>query len=309
MVLLIHQQTELLVQHCGLRGMVHLRRGLRQGCGLAPILWAIYSGWLLQHLDQDSVVNVRDTNTTYADDFLFAWLIRSGRDMENVYQAMKHILSGLCRRGLELSMGKTVAIIKLHGPQAVACLRRYQGDNPEGEGQCLKFVIDGLPKYVKVVTQHVYLGVVIGFGKFEQQTFAHRLHLAKQTYSRLKSVLKCSTVPIRLRLQLWRGTVLPTLLHGLDCVGLPAPEAATLMTHFFRQTRTIAKSYSQFTHETNVAFARRLQLPNPVEMLIQAVQRREAYDGPPGGHPTSMRSQSGSTPVFGQVKSRPNGGS
>ena len=164
------------------------------------MLWAIYSGWLLKALDQDAVLHIRDCNTTYADDFLFSWLIRTGRDLENVYQAMKHVLSGLCSRGLELSMSKTVAILKLHGPQAEACLRRYQVDNPDGEGNCLKFVIAGEPKYIRVVTQHVYLRVIVSFGKFEQQTFAHRLQLAQQTHGRLKSVLKCSTVPMKLRL-------------------------------------------------------------------------------------------------------------
>ena len=68
------------------------------------MLWAIYSGWLLKALDQDAVLHIRDCNTTYADDFLFSWLIRTGRDLENVYQAMKHVLSGLCSRGLELNM-------------------------------------------------------------------------------------------------------------------------------------------------------------------------------------------------------------
>ena len=121
LVIMIHQQTKLLVQHCGLSELVPLRRGLRQGCGLAPVLWAIYSGWLLKALDRDVVLNIRDSNTTYADDF------RTGRDLENVYQAMKHVLSVLCSRGLELSMSKSVAILKLHGrwqvPQVHECRR------------------------------------------------------------------------------------------------------------------------------------------------------------------------------------------
>ena len=295
LVIMIHQQTKLLVQHCGLSELVPLRRGLRQGCGLAPVLWAIYSGWLLKALDRDIVLNIRDSNTTYADDFLFSWLIRTGRDLENVYQAMKHVLSVLYSRGLELSMSKTVAILKLHGPQAESCLRRYQVDNPDGDGKCLKFMIAGEPKYIKVVTQHVYLGVIVSFGKFEQQTFAHRLQLAKQSHGRLKSVLKCSAIPRQLRLQLWRCTVIPTLLHGLDCSGLPTVEASTLMTQYFKQARMIAKSYSQFTHETNLEFARRLQLPNPITMLVQALQRRASYDWSAGALPAD-RSLSDSPP-------------
>ncbi|CAE7564693.1 unnamed protein product [Symbiodinium sp. CCMP2592] len=232
--------------------LVRLHRGLRQGCGLAPVLWAIYSGWVLRALDREPAIDITDCNTTYADDFLYAWIIRSGKELENVYQAMKQILVGLCQKGLELSMSKTVAILKLHGPQAAACLRRYQVDNPHGEGQCLKFMIAGEPKYIKIVTQHIYLGVIVSFGKFEQQTFEHRL-----------------------RLRLWQGTVLPTLLHGLDCTGLTAATASTLLAFFFKHARSVAKSHSQFTHETNMDFAKRLRLTNPIASLLQAIHREE----------------------------------
>ena len=44
-ILLIHEQARLKLSHCGQERQVVLRRGLRQGCGLAPILWALYSGW------------------------------------------------------------------------------------------------------------------------------------------------------------------------------------------------------------------------------------------------------------------------
>ena len=57
------------------------------------------------------------------------------------------------------------------------------------------------------------------------------------------------------------------------------------MTQFFKQARMIAESYSQFTHETNTDFVKRLCLPNPIEMLMQALQRRESYDWSTGAAP------------------------
>ena len=161
LIILIHHQTTLRIQHGGVVGSVQIRRGLRQGCGLAPVLWAIYSGWILKGLQGGGKLDVANTNTTYADDFLFSWIIRPGVDMENAYQAMKHILGGLLGRGLQLSLDKTVALIQLQGSQAVASLRRYCVDNPAGKGQCLRFQIEGQNLYVKIVTQHVYLGAII----------------------------------------------------------------------------------------------------------------------------------------------------
>ena len=194
--------------------------------------------------------------------------------------------SGLLGRGLQLSLDKTVALIPLQGSQAVASLRRYCLDNPAGESHCLRFQIEGQNLYVKIVTQHVYLGAIISFSKFEQQSFEHRLCLAKQTYRRLRSVLKCTTVPTTLRLQLWQGTIVPTLLHGLDCTGLPGAEAATLLTQFYKQARAVARSHSMFTHETHADFARRLRLCNPLDRLLRAVTHRA---NPDDAHDSCLR--------------------
>ena len=289
LILLIHQQACVQISHNGYTDYARMGKGLRQGCGLAPILWTIYPGWVLKGLHQPPILDVTAGNTTYADDFHFGWTIRTGLDMEQTYAAMKHILTGLRNKGILVSIEKTVAILELQGPGASACLARYVVVRPQHQGKFLRFVINGESEYIKIVPHHVYLGVVIGFKKYDQATARHRMDLAKGTFSRLSSVLKCRDVAVRLRLLLWQGTVLPTLLHGLDCTGLPSQEASQLMVMFYKQARSIAKSYSMFTHESNQDLARRLRLPNPLRRLLQAIDRRASADlyGPellqPGG--------------------------
>ncbi|CAE7570542.1 unnamed protein product, partial [Symbiodinium necroappetens] len=75
-ILLIHEQARIKIKHADQETLISLHRGLRQGCGLAPILWALYSGWVLKQMNDPTQLSVTDTATVYADDQHFAWTIR-----------------------------------------------------------------------------------------------------------------------------------------------------------------------------------------------------------------------------------------
>ena len=278
LILLIHHTAVMNVTHCGITGSFSLGRGLRQGCGLAPLLWTIYIGWVLKGLHKDIDPDQTLVDTAYADDLHYSWLVTSGKVLEKAYNQMKAILKGLGERGLQLSMEKTVILMSLGGPQAKACLHRYTVPHPDTKRPCLRFNIGGKQIHLQVVTQQLYLGIQIGYGRFESQTFAHRQQLAKHTNTRLAPVLKCRSLPCQLRLRLWQSTVIPTMLHGLDCVGLPNTTAETMWTQFFKQSRSIANSHSMFTRESNQAFALRLRLPDPIRRLLECIVRRERVD-------------------------------
>ena len=115
---------------------VGMRQGLKQGCGLAPILWALYCGWVLKDIHDGPVLDIRRCNTSYADDLLFSWLIRTGRDVEDAYAAMKRVLRGLRSQGLRVSTDKTVIMIALQGPGSEQCLRRYLVERPGQGSRC-----------------------------------------------------------------------------------------------------------------------------------------------------------------------------
>ena len=276
LILLIHFHAALRVRHGGHEKVICTKRGLRQGCSLAPALWAIYSGWLLRRMDLPGTLNVAQANTTYADDMHYQWDIHNGVDLEAAYGAMKHILLSLQRAGLSVSEDKTVIILGIKGSLAQRALQRYVVDMPQG--QCIKFVIDGRSTHIKLVQSHVYLGSVISYGKFEAQTFDHRLQLAKGSYSRLGSILRNRSIPLKLRLQLWQGCIWPTLLHALDCCGLPEKEMKAMMVIPVKQARSIARSHSMLTKESTVDLIKRLKLPNPVRRLQHALSRRLQQD-------------------------------
>ena len=223
-ILLLHEEAKLKITHCGQEKIIPLRRGLRQGCSLSPMLWSLYTGWLFRQMHDPEVLPIAKHVTSYADDKHFSWTLRCGRDLEKAYAAIKHILESLTKLGLSISADKTVIILELKGPQAAKALDRYTVQTKEG--RCMRFRIAQRHMYIKLVSKHIYLGAVISYKSFEHETFLHRLRLAKGTFTRLGTILKNRSVPTRLRLQLWRGCIWPTALHGLDCVRRCTPSSS-----------------------------------------------------------------------------------
>ena len=72
----INAQAKLLIQHGGKSQIVATKQGIRQGCGLSPIVWAIYSAYVLKAMDP-KLVNVAKDNTTYAGRFSMARVLKS----------------------------------------------------------------------------------------------------------------------------------------------------------------------------------------------------------------------------------------
>ena len=167
-------------------------------------------------------------------------------------------------------------LMEVRGPLAQKALQRYVVNMPQGK--CVKFVIDGEATQIRIVQHHVYLGAVRGYHKSEAETPQHRLKLAKGVYSRLGSILRHRSVPLHLRLILWQGCVWPTLLHALDSSGLPGKELHAMQVLLVKQARSIARSHSMLTKETNRSIIDRLCLPDPVRRLQQALDRRVQGD-------------------------------
>ncbi|CAE7173441.1 unnamed protein product, partial [Symbiodinium necroappetens] len=155
-IMAIHNQAQIKISHCGQEDTIPLRTGLRQGCGLSPALWALIAGWLLRGLQVAPEDMAAEVNTSYADDLLFKWIIRSGKALEAACRQIRAVLEHLADHGL------------------------YGEDGVKGKDVDLR-----------LVDQHVYLGAIISYRKPEQATVQHRVTLAKGQFARLKPVLKC----------------------------------------------------------------------------------------------------------------------
>ena len=175
-IMAINSEAKLQIRHGGASQVVATKQGIRQGCGLSPIVWAICSAYVLKAIQSDHVDVQRD-NTTYADDFLFAWILQPPKDLEGTYNGVRRILQILHSKGLEISESKTTIVMQLRGAQAEQALQRYLVKGLKDKR--IRFRIDGRVLDLKIVTQHVYLGVVITYGKLEAESFQYRARLAK----------------------------------------------------------------------------------------------------------------------------------
>ena len=229
-------------------------------------MWAIYSAYVLKAIDP-TLVNVSKDNTTYADDFLFAWTLQSAKDLEVAYVGTRHVLQVLYGKGLEINESKTVLVMQIRGTQADKALQRYLVKGLKDKR--IRFHVHGRALDIKLVVQHVYLGVVITYGKIEAESLRYRAQLAKGAFKRSEAILTCRSIPIRFRWHLWKACVLPCLLHGLDCTGLNPTVAQKLRVLVMGQARRIARSWSMFTNEANDDFMDRHRLQDPVERLQQ----------------------------------------
>ncbi|CAE7412247.1 Crnkl1 [Symbiodinium sp. CCMP2592] len=226
------------------------------------------SGWLLKQLPGMNLVEKACCATAYADDFLYKWIIKSGRALEEAYSKIRQVLIHLSAHGLEISTSKTVIIVELRGSKAQQALRKYTVALKDG--LYMRFRLGAKQVDLKIVQHHVYLGAVIGYRRMGPDTLKHRVALATGQFSRLRPILRCRAVPQQLRLRLWHACIPSCLLHGLDCTGLTNPEAMQVRSLIVQQARTVVNSHSMWTHETNQDFTSRLRIVQPLERLHQA---------------------------------------
>ena len=112
-VMALHRQAQLQIDFRGNTGRVQTKRGIHQGSGLSPLLWSLYSGWILRKLQVGD--SLAEANTTYADDFIFNWVIDGLPAADKAYQEARSILQTLHAHGLQVSGDKTVILLEPRG--------------------------------------------------------------------------------------------------------------------------------------------------------------------------------------------------
>ena len=113
-ILAVHNQARIQVTHKDYQQEVPLNTGLRQGCGLSPVLWAMVSGWLLRTLPGMDGAEKARTTTVYADDFLCKWIIKSGSALESTHRKIRQVLMRL-RDGASRAQSSS-CLAKIRGP-------------------------------------------------------------------------------------------------------------------------------------------------------------------------------------------------
>ena len=97
---------------------VEPRRGIRLGCGLSPVVWAVYTGLFhrefMYNTKQDST---QPEVTMYADDKHLSWLFHNVEELREACRQLALFLQLLKIFGMEPSPDKSKAILSIRGCQ------------------------------------------------------------------------------------------------------------------------------------------------------------------------------------------------
>ena len=279
--MLMHWLTEVRYhfQHRGYKATVNTSRGVRQGCKASPLEWTVFlctlchkldlalprslGKWTLQHL------------ITYADDLISKWVIKSVADFHTSLQELSIVLQVLENVGMTVNFKKTVILMRLEGSQRSSIFKKHTIKQNGQHFLCVPH--KGALIYLPIVHEHVYLGTKICYHNFEDRTLAHRLHISRVTFLRLRTLLTGHrALPLALRVRIWQACIRSSCLYGLEASGLTPGGCQRLHRRFAKDLRQLARSPSHLTRETTSEVCARLQVPEPLPHLVHTLHQRLA---------------------------------
>ena len=237
----VHVQTELHIHHGGELQVVQMSRGLRQGCPIAPMIYAAWTCRLCK------LINARLGQTwtqehmsLFADDKHCYWQVRSKREFQGALHQLDVILSLLRETKMQVNFSKSAVVYALRGRAAEEMVAKYT--RWHNGSRCL--LIRGQSGAVKIpiVDRFVYLGVTLSYGAFEMQSVQHRVSKANQSFGNLKKILRVNgDLSVQNRLKVYKACVIPSLLYGIPAVGVTAGSLQTLSSTLAQHLRKVIR--------------------------------------------------------------------
>ena len=272
-VLQIHNQCTYTVRHHQQEGRFDMQVGVRQGCALSALQYALYTVHLMGRVAaRTSQEWAQAFFTAFADDKHLAWHVETLQDLAFVCRCVSITFELLAQDGMCINPEKSRLVVSLRGSAASRWMRLHSRQTPTGVLINLGTPIS--PTWIPRVNSIVYLGIVASFQGFELQTLRHRLQAASQNRHRLLKVLHSRVLTIHERVRLYVACVRSSLLYGLHATGLTAPAIRKLEAFDIRSLRAISKSPVHIPKESNVQLRARLKVCTPTQCLDKLLLKR-----------------------------------
>ena len=272
-----HHEIHYVLNHLGQTAQVCARKGLRQGCKLAPLLWTMALEQIFRELvaTGDALLTVawlQGSLTIYADDIHLQELMYDTHELDKMVYRFSKVLDALSAHGMVINSGKSAILLRHRGFFIKGWLRRHLIHKPDGD--MLRFRSPAGTIYeIPLREQHTYLGIRISYHSQARHAVTYRLQVAQRAWQRLKSIL-CSGRHLAQshRLQLWRTTILPTLLYGIAASNPDSKDIRRVQIMITKQVRAITKSFAHMKHESTRDLLRRCAIMPVAECLLKEAQ-------------------------------------
>lgn len=178
---------------------MEIRRGVRQGCILSPLLFNLYSEEIFtETLEEETagiVINGEVVNNMrYADDTVL--LASNFNDIQHLLQK----LNDRCNEyGLKINLNKTKLMIITKSPQNHNQINLGIGNT-----------------VVENVQTYRYLGTWIEKSGDQTKEIRTRIEIARSTFIKMKKLFTSRDINIELRMRMLRCYVFSTLMYGVE---------------------------------------------------------------------------------------------
>ena len=308
LTLALHQASYHITHHQH-EGSIALRNGIRQGCVLSPLLWVCVTTYMLHCLSQRTSPEwVRDEVTAFADDFICSFTLHKVEDAQLMSQRIQQLFLVLREAGMQANADKSHFLVKAVGGP----LHRWLAKRSFRERGALFYDMGTPFEPLKLAYSSSidYLGVVVSYGAFEQQSMDKRLRAARANQALLRKFLYGRKGLTQThKLSMYRTCIRSAATYGLPAVGVTPKSLRALHAFAIKTLRAIARSPRHLTHETNKDLYNRLGIRPVEDALLALIQNRlkelENGNQPFPGKPQELTWQAQVRSDFREAKASP----
>ena len=189
LILHLHASTRCVILHGSSCEVVAMSRGLRQGCPIAPYIFAAWSIRVCKRIDSILGIGWSQAHLTlFSDDTHSFWSINSVSELNTAVAQLLTVIRVLSDFGMQINFSKSSAVCSLKGlgSHRAQCKHFCWRDGL----LCLRLREASSDLYIPLGDTLEYLGVVLSYHHFELQTASHRAAKADANFARLNKVLR-----------------------------------------------------------------------------------------------------------------------
>eukprot|EP00435_Cladocopium_sp_Y103_P001309 s3830_g1.t1 len=230
---------------------VQVGKGVRQGCKMAPTLWACFIHLLVSKLiPKVGLPWLLSNLTIFADDIHLAGAFANAAELRLTLTNFGHVLDTLEELQMHIQYSKSCLLFRADGTHSRHFHKEYVRHAETGTTFALTRA-SGQIVHFPVADRAKYLGVVMCYRQFEDLTLEHRLVACKTAFHRMKPWLKARGIGVQSRLQLLRTCVFTVRYYGLSSVGFTIKGLHSLTSVMLTMIRQVVGDHAYLTRHSH----------------------------------------------------------